>query len=38
MSKKLPGDGFKWVDDLSMFTEDFRKSYGDAGYLLVVDI
>ena len=41
MSKKLPVDGFKWVDDLSMFTEDFIKSFdeeGDAGYLLVVDI
>ena len=25
MSKKLPVDGFKWVDDLSMFTEDFTK-------------
>ena len=41
MSKKLPVDGFKWVDDLSMFSEDFIKSYdeeGDVGYLLVVDI
>ena len=41
MSKKLSVDGFKWVDDLSMFTEDFIKSYdeeGDVGYLLVVDI
>ena len=41
MSKKLPVDGFKWVDDLSIFTEDFIKSYdeeGDVGYLLVVDI
>ena len=41
MSKKLTVDGFKWVDDLSMFTEDFIKSYdeeGDVGYLLVVDI
>ena len=31
----------KWVDDLSMFTEDFIKSYdekGNVGYLLVVDI
>ena len=40
MSKKLPVDGFKWVDDLSMFTEDL-KSYdeeGDVGYLLAVDI
>ena len=41
MSKKLYVDGFKWVDDLSMFTEDFIKNYdeeGDVGYLLVVDI
>ena len=41
MSKKLPVNGFKWVDDLSMFTEGFIKSYdeeGDIGYLLVVDI
>ena len=41
MSKKMPVDGFKWVDDLSIFTEDFIKSYneeGDVGYLLVVDI
>ena len=41
MSKTLPVDGFKWVDDLSMFTEDFIKSYdeeGDVGYLLFVDI
>ena len=41
MSKKLPVDGFKWVDDLSVFTEDFIKSNdeeGDVGYLLVVDI
>ena len=41
MSKTLPVDGFKWVDDLSMFTEDFIKRYdeeGDAGYLLVVYI
>ena len=41
MSKRLSVDGFKCVDDLSMFTEDFIKSYdeeGDVGYLLVVDI
>ena len=41
MSKKLPVDGFKWVDDLSMFTEVFIKSYdeeGDVRYLLIVDI
>ena len=41
MSKKLPLDGFKCVDVLSMFTEDFIKSYseeGDVGYLLAVDM
>ena len=29
MSKKLPVDGFKSVDDISMFTEDFIKSYDE---------
>ena len=41
LSKKLPVDGFKWVDDLSTFTEDFIKSYdeeSDVSYLLVIDI
>ena len=41
MTKKLHADGLKWVDDLSMFTEDFIKSYdedSDVSYLLVVDI
>ena len=41
MSKKLPVDGFEWLDDLSMFTEDFIKSYDeedDVGYLLVANI
>ena len=41
MSKKLPVDEFKWVDDLSIFTEDFIKNYdeeGDTGYLFVVDL
>ena len=40
MSKKLPVDNSKWID-LSMFTEDFIKSYdeeSDIGYLLAVDI
>ena len=40
MSKKLPVDGFKWVNDLYMFTQDFIKSYdeeGDVGYFLVLD-
>ena len=41
MSKKLPVDGFKWIDDLTMFTEDFIKSYdeeSDIGYMLVIDV
>ena len=41
MSKKLPVDGFKWIDDLTMFTEDFIKSYDeerDIGYILVIDV
>ena len=40
-SKRLPVDEFKWVYDLSVFTEDFIKNYdeeGDVGYLLVVGI
>ena len=40
VSKKLPVDGFKWVDNLSMFAEDFIKNYdeeGDVDYFLVVD-
>ena len=41
MSKKLPVDGFKWVGNLSIFTEDFIKNYdeeSDIGYLFVVDV
>ena len=41
MSQKLPVDGFKWVDDLSIFTEDFIKNYDeedDIGYVFVVDV
>ena len=41
MCKKLPVDGFKWVDSLSIFTEDFIKNYDeedDTGYLFVVDV
>ena len=41
MSKTLPVDSFKWVDDLTMFTEDFIKGYDeeiDIGYLFLVDI
>ena len=39
--KKLSVDGFRWVDDLSTFTEDFIKNYdekSDVGYLFVVDV
>ena len=41
MCKKLPLDDFEWVDDLSIFTEDFIKNYDeedDTGYLFVVDV
>ena len=39
--KILPVDDFKWVDDLSIFTEDFIKNYdedSDRGYNLEVDV
>ena len=29
MFKKLPVDGFKWIDHLSIFTEDFIKNYNE---------
>ena len=41
MSKKLPVDDFKWIDDISIFTEGFIKNYdeeSDIGYLFVVDV
>ena len=41
MSKKLPVRGFKWLDNLSMFTEEFIKNYdenGGKGYILEVDV
>ena len=41
MTKKLLVNGFKWVEDLTEFNEDFIKNYeenGDAGYFLEVDI
>ena len=41
MSKKLPYGNFTWIDDLSIFTEDFIKSYNenkDTGDLPVVDV
>ena len=41
MSKKLPVRDFKWIDDLSMFTEEFIKNYdenADKRYILEVDV
>ena len=41
MCKMLPVSDFKWVDDLSKFTEDLIKNYdedGDIGYNLEVDV
>ena len=41
MCKKLPVDNFKWIDDLTICTENFIKSYdenSDKGYILEVDI
>ena len=41
MCKKLPVGGFKWVDELSIFSEDFIKNFdekSDIGYLFVVDV
>ena len=41
MCKNLLVGDFKWVDDLSMFTEDFIKNYdgeSDIGYKFVVDV
>ena len=41
MGKKLPVNGFKWVEKLSRFNEIFIKNYNensDIGYFLEVDI
>ena len=41
LSQKLPVRNFKWVDDLSIFTEDFTKNYdinSDIGYIFEVDV
>ena len=40
MVQKLATHGFKWVNDISMFTTDFIKNYdnGDDGYTLEVDV
>ena len=41
MSEKLPVNNFKWINDLSIFTEGFIKNYNinsDIGYILEVDV
>ena len=41
LCKKLLYGNFKWVEDLSIFTEDFIKNYDEesnTGYLFVVDV
>ena len=41
MSKNLPVNDFKWVEDTSEFNEDFIKSYNDEcgeGSFLKVDV
>ena len=41
MSQKLPVSGFKWVEDLSKFNDNFIKSYNEKsneGYFLEIDI
>ena len=41
MCKKLPVGAFEWLDDLSIFAEDFIKNYdedGDIGYNLEVHV
>ena len=39
--QKLPVSDFKWINDLSIFTEDFIKKYDeedDTGYIFVLDV
>ena len=41
MSQKLAVNGFKWVEDIPKFNEDFMKNYnekGNEGYFLEVNI
>ena len=41
MIQKLPVNGFKWAEDLSLFNESFIKNYvenSDLGYFLEVDV
>ena len=41
VSQKLPGNGFKWIEDTSEINEEFIKNYdenNDKGYILEVDV
>ena len=41
MCKKLPVDGFKWIDNLSTFNENSMKNYNETsaiGYFFEVNI
>ena len=41
MSQKLPTNGFRWVEDLSQFNEEFIKKYDEnsyIGYFLEVEV
>ena len=41
MSQKLPINNFEWIEDISLFNEDFIKNYNeesDEGYFLEVDV
>ena len=33
MSQKLPTSGFKWVEDLSQFNEEFIENYDENSYI-----
>ena len=33
MSQKRPTNGFRWVEDLSQFNEDFMKKYDENSYI-----
>ena len=41
MTNKSGTGAFQWIEDISLFTEDYIKNYSensDTGYLLVVDV
>ena len=41
ISQNLPVNGFKWIEEISQFNEDFIKAYNaksDEGYMVEVDV